>query len=118
MPVRVAIAHMKPDPIHNTCVRFGIIYNYVTPVHQGIDTTHYSLVAEVQQHGIFPAHKCSYYPFKLFMLYGVPAHHPCPHRVTHSPFSSCLCIYFSNFRMIYQAEVIIKAPNDLFFAPE
>ena len=99
-------------------MRFCIIHNYISPIYNGIYTTHDALITKVEQHGIFSANKRTDYFFQFIVFSGVSTHHSGTHRVTHSIHSGGLSIYPSHFGMVYKTEVVVKTPYNHFLSSE
>jgi hypothetical protein len=72
----------------------------------------------IQQDGIFFSFKSSQFRLQLFMQITVSAHHTGAHGKSETILSSRVCIGFPYFWVVGQPQIIIKAPNDLFLAPE
>ena len=101
---------METDSVKEAGVALCIIDNDVMTAGEGIYGGDDSLIAEVEEEGIFLLLEIGEHLFQPLMLAGVPRKHPRAHRISQAPFGCSLCIHPAYFGMVGQAEIVVQAP--------
>ena len=114
----ITVAGVQPYAVNDTGMAFPIVNDHIMTAAERIYYRYHTLVAIVQQAGVFLSFKFSQLFFQLFMIIAVPAHHAGAHRVGQSILFGRIGIGFTYFGVIGKAQVIVQAPNDYFLSAE
>jgi len=114
----VAMAGVKAEAVDDAGVAFGVVYDDVMAAAYGVDGAHNTLVAIVKQGGILFPFKGRQLSFQLLVIVAVTTHHTGSHGGGHTKLGGGFCVDLADLRVVGEAQVVIQAPDDLFFSPE
>jgi hypothetical protein len=109
---------VQPKAVNDAGMTFRIIDNDIVPAAQYINQAYHTLVAIIQQYGIFFLNKGRQLLLQLFVYVAVAAHHPRTHGGCQAICGGRLSVNFSHFRVIGQSKVIVETPHNHFFPAE
>ena len=109
---------MQAHAVDDAGVRLGVVHDDIVAVHQRVDDAHHALVAEVEQQRVGLVHEVGQLVFQLLVQGGVAAHDARAHRVGHAVLGGAFGVGLAHFGVVGQAEVVVQAPGEHFFAAE
>ena len=106
------------ETVDETSMRLAIVDDDVAERHHGVENGNLALVAEVEEVAIFLMSKLAEHRLDLLVEVGIARHGTGTHGISQTPAASTLLVGSADFGIIGEAEVVVKAPVENFFAVE